>query len=301
MELGRKVILLNTYNLYESLYDALNQYYEEFGNQKLVNLGLGTHRLKCAVHEQFRLYIIADKASVYDAKRFPIPLLNRLEKHFLNSTTLLDATQRLLVEELNTWAFSLAQRRTGDLSDSFVGFNADTCASLILHLGDLNRAKDYLIKTATPDFIIRTGDANLHREYFQNQGHLALDELLDYHLNRQTDDANRLLQISTHSKSSLFGLDLDKLKTRLTLDSVELCLLNAFDTQHQFIDRIGSFLNRSCEKTKLLLVQMELNQKYDYDLLACVRHLIVETVKEHARSAERNNEYLRFFTIYFIY
>ena len=55
MELGKTVILLNAYNLYESLYDALNQYYYEFAGQKFVDLGLGTHRIKCSVHESFRL------------------------------------------------------------------------------------------------------------------------------------------------------------------------------------------------------------------------------------------------------
>jgi hypothetical protein len=39
MELGKTVILLNLENLYESLYDALNQFYYKFGNEKFVDLG----------------------------------------------------------------------------------------------------------------------------------------------------------------------------------------------------------------------------------------------------------------------
>ncbi len=40
MELGKIVILLNLENLYESLYDALNQFYYKFGdNEKFVDLG----------------------------------------------------------------------------------------------------------------------------------------------------------------------------------------------------------------------------------------------------------------------
>ena len=69
MELGKTVILLNAYNLYESLYDALNQYYYEFAGQKFVNLALGTHRIKSSVHESFRLIIIAEKAALYDSIR----------------------------------------------------------------------------------------------------------------------------------------------------------------------------------------------------------------------------------------
>ncbi|XP_072028229.1 E3 ubiquitin-protein ligase rnf213-alpha-like [Amphiura filiformis] len=54
METGRTVVLLNLENLYESLYDALNQYYVMFGGQRYVDLGLGTHRVKCRVHNDFR-------------------------------------------------------------------------------------------------------------------------------------------------------------------------------------------------------------------------------------------------------
>jgi hypothetical protein len=72
MEMGKTVILLNSYNLYESLYDVLNQYYYELHNQRFVDLGLGTHRVKCLVHKDFRLVMIAEKSVVYDAKRFPV-------------------------------------------------------------------------------------------------------------------------------------------------------------------------------------------------------------------------------------
>ena len=54
METGKTVVLLNLDNLYESLYDALNQYYVELGDAKFVDLGLGTQRVKCRVHPDFR-------------------------------------------------------------------------------------------------------------------------------------------------------------------------------------------------------------------------------------------------------
>ena len=55
METGRPVILLNLENLYESLYDLLNQYYILLGGgQRYVDLGLQTHRVKCRVHNDFK-------------------------------------------------------------------------------------------------------------------------------------------------------------------------------------------------------------------------------------------------------
>ena len=55
METGRPVILLYLENLYESLYDLLNQYYILLGGgQRYVDLGLQTHRVKCRVHNDFK-------------------------------------------------------------------------------------------------------------------------------------------------------------------------------------------------------------------------------------------------------
>ncbi|XP_052242488.1 E3 ubiquitin-protein ligase rnf213-alpha-like, partial [Dreissena polymorpha] len=102
METGKTVLLLNLENLYESLYDALNQYYVYFGGNRYVDLGLGTHRVKCPVHKNFRLIVVALKQTVYT--QFPIPLINRLEKHLLSVNTILDEEQIYLAGELQKWA-----------------------------------------------------------------------------------------------------------------------------------------------------------------------------------------------------
>jgi hypothetical protein len=54
METGRTVILLNLENLYESLYDVLNQYYIYHADSRYVDLGLQSHRVKCRVHNNFK-------------------------------------------------------------------------------------------------------------------------------------------------------------------------------------------------------------------------------------------------------
>ena len=58
------------------------------GDVRYVDLGLGMHRAKCSVHSDFRLIVIAEDRDVYE--KFPIPLINRLEKHYLGMETMLD-------------------------------------------------------------------------------------------------------------------------------------------------------------------------------------------------------------------
>ena len=110
MEMGKTVVLLNLENLYESLYDALNQFYYKFSEtEKFVDLGLGTARVKCLVHNSFRLIIVADKKSVYNPKKYPIPLVNRLEKHLLSVESILNDKMKLIVKDINQWTSELTK------------------------------------------------------------------------------------------------------------------------------------------------------------------------------------------------
>uniref|UniRef100_UPI0037E7EAB2 E3 ubiquitin-protein ligase rnf213-beta n=1 Tax=Semicossyphus pulcher TaxID=241346 RepID=UPI0037E7EAB2 len=132
METGRTVILLNMQNLYESLYDALNQYYVYLSEQQYVDLGLGSHRVKCRVHANFRLVVVEDQKKVYE--HFPVPLINRLEKHRVDRGTDLEPWQHRVLHKLKEWVKEFTGEASEDfkLSDIFVGYHGDACASALL-------------------------------------------------------------------------------------------------------------------------------------------------------------------------
>jgi len=54
----------------------------------------------------FRLILIAEKNKVYE--EFPTPLINRLEKHFVVTSTVLTDIQKQLLKELEAWATEYA-------------------------------------------------------------------------------------------------------------------------------------------------------------------------------------------------
>lgn len=145
METGRTVILLNLLNLYESLYDALNQYYVYFSGQQYVDLGLGSHRVKCRVAKNFRLVVIEDQEKVYD--KFPVPLKNRLEKHKVDRSTDLTPWQHRVLDKLKNWVkeysqYSETSASDFSLSDAFVGFHGDACASALLQALERREKQD---------------------------------------------------------------------------------------------------------------------------------------------------------------
>lgn len=56
-----------------------------------------------------RLIVVAEKQIVYN--KFPIPLINRLEKHFLSLKTMLTPTQLEMTEKLQNWAQRFCEAR----------------------------------------------------------------------------------------------------------------------------------------------------------------------------------------------
>lgn len=103
-------------------------------------MGLGTHSVKASIHDNFRLIVIADKEAVYDAKKFPIPLINRLEKHFLTAANMLNEKQLKLRDQLDLWIkkFVRASMEFVPLKSAeiFIGYHEDTTSSLVLHLSE---------------------------------------------------------------------------------------------------------------------------------------------------------------------
>lgn len=70
----------------------------------------------------FRLVVVAEKRVVY--KEFPIPLINRMEKHFLNMEGMLTDYQLRLSNKLESWAmeFSGASDRFDEIRYSSLIF-----------------------------------------------------------------------------------------------------------------------------------------------------------------------------------
>ncbi|CAM4568990.1 unnamed protein product [Lepidochelys olivacea] len=307
METGRPVILLNIQNLYESLYGALNQCFVRLGGNYYVDLGLGTHRVKCRVKEEFRLIVIEEKNVVYT--QFPTPLLNRLEKHCLEMNTILHWQQKDLRMELDKWAKLFVTIKNTDFcctrpadrapQDVFIGFSDETSATVVLQCSPsglqgiclpneesvLTASKSKLIECATPDSILRLKyspleDAEQIQDlYFGKQKHNGLIDILRGAVNQESnaDGTNGLcLEVSTHARL-LNQRDLEVVRDRLNLQNKIRCLfLSQFDTEHAFRQELSKFFRESTEE-KLLFVQFNFDEPQSSKrLLACAKYCIVD-------------------------
>ncbi|XP_041646892.1 E3 ubiquitin-protein ligase rnf213-alpha-like isoform X2 [Cheilinus undulatus] len=279
METGQTVVLLNLQNLYESLYDALNQYYVTLGGQKYVDLGLGTHRVKCRVHKNFRLIVIEEKEVVYE--QFPIPLINRLEKHYLDINTVLGDQQKDIVKQLQKWVDDFVassiqpyMKKQYVPSDVFIGYHADTCSSVVLQVTEnhndetdaqtiLDKAKAILLNCATPDSVIRLDKSrlpveereHLMTEYVKEQMHSSLGDYIIYHRKQLEQSHIFFTEVTTFSRL-LTAADTQKLQSQIKLDDIHLLSLQQFDTEFSFLKKIRECLGPTPAE-KVLIIQTD--------------------------------------------
>ncbi|XP_071075531.1 E3 ubiquitin-protein ligase RNF213 isoform X3 [Desmodus rotundus] len=312
METGRTAVLLNLQNLYESLYDALNQYYVHLGGQKYVDLGLGTHRVKCRVHPDFRLIVIEEKDVVYN--HFPIPLINRLEKHYLDINTVLEAWQKDIVEELKAWvdsfvrvpATSVGATHRYSPSDAFIGYHSDTCASVVLQVLErlghravthehyqkvLEDAKLVLLDCATPDAMVRLSTSSLglfvaeslSQEYYYRQQHDSFADFLQAHL--RTPDAERhavFTEITTFSRL-LTSHDCEVLESDVTGRALRPTILSLqqFDTEYSFLREVRKCVTHTAPR-KILIIQTDFEDGvHSAQLIASAKYSAINEINKH--------------------
>ena len=313
MATGRTIVLLNLDKLYESLYDALNQYYVYHGGQRFVDLGLGNHRVKCQVHHDFRLILVAERDVVY--KDFPIPLINRMEKHFLAMESVLSSEQQVVVQRVNEWAKQFAEVNPEDhffrrgehrpskfgVGDAFIGFNQDAAATLVLQAcrskailaGELSTSSydsseldvfdisiHSLLNCATPDAVARLHVSSLSADarklwevYFYDQHHSCLLEYLKAKIAKAESRQHFLLQVTTHSRL-LSALGVSEIRRSIGME-MESLALQQFDTEQQFEKRLEEFYEARSQNESMLLVQCEAGDM-NSELIACSRYLIQE-------------------------
>ncbi|XP_049326804.1 E3 ubiquitin-protein ligase rnf213-alpha-like [Astyanax mexicanus] len=307
METGRSVVLLNIQSLYESLYDALNQCYVKLGGSYYVDLGLGSHRVKCRVKDEFRLIVIEEKSTVYE--QFPTPLLNRLEKHCLEISNILPEHAKQMQAELERWLDSFVTNSLTDIyqseehlnisrkkHDIIVGYTEDICASVLLQCcpeivqqeldaemreETLEKAKEMLLQCATPDSVLRAtkymkNSEKLLQVYFAVQPHGSLIEMLKKY--RETNNEGISIEVSTYSRL-LNKRDVEQINKELDICEDHSCLflLDEFYTEQSFSQTVSEFLRSDVRGRKLLILQTFFDEpKKSQRLLFCVRHSITQ-------------------------
>ena len=106
---GKTLILINHDNMYEALYDVLNQRYVKQTSKngtelRMLRVAVGMRSALCPVHDDFKLICVVEDEHAYE--KLDLPLLNRFEKQRLVPESVLTGGQLELVESMLAWVES---------------------------------------------------------------------------------------------------------------------------------------------------------------------------------------------------
>ena len=233
MAKGKVIVLMNADNMYEALYDVLNQRYLEKTDQKtgkkqrLLRLAIGSRSSLCQVAPGFRIIVIVEKEYAY--RSLDLPLLNRFEKQILTPINALERRSLKVSEELSTWADSIVKETSlPSTQHVFCGFHPGTIPSLVFRLSqqkncNIDEAKRCLKKIATPSALTLSNSLRGIKGVAQHSNLTSyVKEMFDCSSNKPISSVVMTCSPVTH----LEGDVLDSLKdiaevTRCRLDQVK--------------------------------------------------------------------------------
>ena len=238
------------------------------------------------------MIVVAEDKDVRE--KFPIPLINRLEKHFLGWDTLLIPDQRKIVEDLQTWTtqfaevkFQLYEKGQKFIpQDVFIGFHHDALASIVLrvsrHLKSPDeiseKAKQILLNVAAPDAMARLSETALElnecerlcQTYYESHFSTLADAIKNA-LENPADNLDIPMLLVTTQSRLLTKDGQDSLVNDLGIP-VKILPLQQMNTEKQFCEKVQDFLKT--DGAKVLLVQAQLLNKMERNLIDCARYVI---------------------------
>ena len=263
MAKGKAIVLMNADNMYEALYDVLNQRYLEKTDQKtgkktrLLRLAIGSRSSLCQVAPGFRIIVIVEKEYAY--RTLDLPLLNRFEKQILTPINALQRRSLKIANELSSWVENILNETSlPSTQHIFCGFHPGTIPSLVFRLTQekncsIDEAKRCLKKIATPSALTLSNSLQ-NIEGASPHSTLAkyLEEMFDFSSKKPISSVVMTCSPVTH----LEGEILDSLKD---IADVTRCRLDQVKSEKAFSLVVQRHLNpqQSTSKKRLLLVQFD--------------------------------------------
>ena len=243
------------------------------------------------------MIVVAEDSDVWE--KFPIPLINRMEKHYLGMETMLDDKQLMLVNQLKNWTKMFSEVRLQayqkkmqqfKAQDVFVGFHEDVCASLILRLSQnaelsdeeiLEKAKIHLLKCAAPDAIARLSETHLTRaeqEHFCTLYYQTHVQTLGHAIENAFKNAQQSPLLLVTTQSRLLTKDGQDNVQKSLGRPVKILPLQQMNTESQFTEKVEEFLQ--IRGPKVLLIQAQIRHCDGGSLVDCARYVVQNKISE---------------------
>ena len=210
MATGSTIVLLNHDNIYEALYDVLNQRYlykvdsKTKKVKKMLRLAIGSRSQLCQVQNQFKIVVIVEKEHALENLSFP--LLNRFEKQIFTYNDVLGPNQKTLSGQLIEWLHKIKDELQFYTLDRIIcGYHEETIPSAVLAYsqyddnqteGGLENIQNWLYDIMFPVAVITKKESQNSR-LFHIRSNLA--SFFKNYLNNPQQDPNPNIVLMTFS------------------------------------------------------------------------------------------------------
>lgn len=278
MATGSTIVLLNHDNIYEALYDVLNQRYvintdaATGVDVRMLRLAIGSRSQLCKVENGFKIVVIVEQDHAY--RSLDLPLLNRFEKQVLCPTDVLAPRHREAVKEIEAWLDTIMDESHAESRQQVVcGYHTGTVASAVLvaslydeanvSAATVETVKRQLLFIALPVVVSASPSLQaLDEPYFRDLA--DLQTAISRRVLPASDGTGTLAIVFTHSPASHLddaplALLEESAATKGMADAVEVVHLQLaeLDSERQLTDIFDGFLADGAAGAKLLVVQCD--------------------------------------------
>ncbi|KAJ5068724.1 hypothetical protein M0811_02667 [Anaeramoeba ignava] len=133
ISLGKLVVLVQEDQLFEPLYDLLNQNYSEYSGQYFTRISFGPTRKITPISLDSRIIVMMDKTNAYTT--LSPAILNRFEKQLLTAQDFIKTKMGLKILEIIEDAFQKIESFSEIKKDKLIlCYNQETIPSLVVKL-----------------------------------------------------------------------------------------------------------------------------------------------------------------------
>jgi hypothetical protein len=255
MAAGKTLVLVNHDNIYEALYDVLNQRYlfkkDASGvTRRMLRLAIGSRSQLCNVADTFKIVVIIEEDHAYN--NLDLPLLNRFEKQLFCAKDVLSQEQWKIVEQIKDWVNTVfCETKLEGYHSIFCGFHSSTIASCVLYETNFSdtidntveRIQQHLARIALPVAVLQSPTLASVKgvDYFSNQSDLKTT-MKNYVMNLEPVECIIFL---TYSKVTHLDTSFD--------NNINVLLLSQLSNEKDLIQHLDTFLASDIKESSLII------------------------------------------------
>ncbi|EAR87834.2 AAA domain, dynein subfamily protein (macronuclear) [Tetrahymena thermophila SB210] len=258
VESGIAVVLQNLDNIYQSLYELLNQNFRELNGKPYCKISFGADSSNIQIGKGFKLILIQQMSQIH---RMDGPLLNRFEKHMFDEGMTLDQKGNKVKEDVYEYFKQLVEQFT------FQNFQ-DAIQTLVIQQREINQQSENIDLSLENDQIIQIlyrliplsrslsyineKDKIFKQKFFDSKYYFSLEEFIKRRIldvQYRFENINNSNLITIYSPSFCISTKLPQVKKRIQLQEIE--------SQQKLVDTLSQFFKEELDSYNLQQMQFE--------------------------------------------